>query len=395
MEFQEYINETKEIYEALLKYIDNENDCEENFSSLINLFNTKNIREDHKKLQEVLQIVVSILNNHHRKPDFLDKVKQILLNLKENIKQTYSNDELFTIFQNSKIMFYFLLENETIELDKSLSFKMIQKKDKYFCSFFMTELEKYKSNHGGSSEYEVFKLEQQLGIDIQDENFDSDFTSKRKICENDSYICKLIREDLIDDFVTHVTQKLISPSSNIKPSIFETNPFLIDKETSLIEYASFFGSYQIFKYLELSNAELKPSLWLYTIHGNNSEIIHRLEELHIEPNDKTFTECFVEAIKCHHNNMAVYIKNNLMNLDINNDDVNQNNFDKNDVAYGFRFFNYDFVKNNLKLQSIFLFACYYNHLKIVDILSKNNEVDINEKMIFNYFKLIKSFIIKK
>ena len=33
----------------------------------------------------------------------------------------------------------------------------------------------------------------------------------------------------------------------------------------------------------MNGVELTPSLWLFVIHGQNPELIHRLEEQHIEP----------------------------------------------------------------------------------------------------------------
>lgn len=49
-------------------------------------------------------------------------------------------------------------------------------------------------------------------------------------------------------------------------SIFEANSYLIEKKTqTLIEYAAFFGSIQIIKYLHFNNVELDPSLWIYVI----------------------------------------------------------------------------------------------------------------------------------
>lgn len=67
------------------------------------------------------------------------------------------------------------------------------------------------------------------------------FESKRDEGENDSYISKLIRQDLIAEFVAHVNQANISLSETIiSPSIFETNSILLDKEPTLIEYAAFF-----------------------------------------------------------------------------------------------------------------------------------------------------------
>ena len=60
----------------------------------------------------------------------------------------------------------------------------------------------------------------------------------------------------------HVTRNNIGPNSTINPSIYETNNFLFKSRndgTTLIEYAAFFGSIQIFNYLRLSGSELTPS----------------------------------------------------------------------------------------------------------------------------------------
>lgn len=51
----------------------------------------------------------------------------------------------------------------------------------------------------------------------------------------------------------------------IKKSVFESNSFLLDIEPTLIEYAAFFGSIQIFRYLRyndvaLSDVTLPPSI---------------------------------------------------------------------------------------------------------------------------------------
>ena len=81
---------------------------------------------------------------------------------------------------------------------------------------------------------------------------------------------------------------------SLNDSIFETNRFLINKTPKLIEYAAFFGSIQIFNYLITNNAEIKPSMWLYAIHGKNAEIIHLIEENQIRPQDGSYNECLIE-----------------------------------------------------------------------------------------------------
>ena len=106
----------------------------------------------------------------------------------------------------------------------------------------------------------------------------SSFEEKCQIGENDSYICSLIRSDSVEEFISYVNRTNLSLLTKIKPSFYETNSFLIDKEPTLIEYASFFGSIQIIQYLKYNKVPLTSSLRLYAIHSNNPELIHFLEE---------------------------------------------------------------------------------------------------------------------
>ena len=103
-------------------------------------------------------------------------------------------------------------------------------------------------------------------------------------------------------------KKNISLKSAINRSIFETNSIFNEKEPTLIEYAAFFGSIQIMKYLYINEADISTSIWLYAVHSNDAEIIQFLEDKNIKMDDKTFSE----AIKCHHNDIAYYIYNNYL-----------------------------------------------------------------------------------
>ena len=69
------------------------------------------------------------------------------------------------------------------------------------------------------------------------------------------------------------------------------------KRFTLIEYASFFGSIQIFKYLYLNGVDLRPSLWYYSIHGFDPEMFQILEENNVQHD--SYDLCLKESIKCH------------------------------------------------------------------------------------------------
>ena len=212
-------------------------------------------------------------------------------------------------------------------------------------------------------------------MNCRDENFELN----RRQGENEEYICQLIRQDSFDEFISHVSKNDISLSSEVKQSIFETNPLLMKKQATLIEYTAFFGSIQIFKYLITNNVELNPSLWLYAIHGNNSEIIHILEDKNIKIQPDSYFEVLEESIKCHHNEIANYIINNYSDIKI---DINDDFTIENLTAFGFKYLNFEFIDKEFNnFQFILYYACLYGYLTIVQHLIKTEKVDLNIKVI--------------
>ena len=101
-------------------------------------------------------------------------------------------------------------------------------------------------------------------------------------------ICTLIQKDSVEEFISYVNTQSISLKCTISPSIYETNQILDENEVTLIEYATFYRSIQIFQYLKYNNVELTPSLWLYGIHSNNPEILHILEENKVQFPENTY-----------------------------------------------------------------------------------------------------------
>ena len=106
-----------------------------------------------------------------------------------------------------------------------------------------------------------------------DDSLPPNFYELRREGENENQICKLIRNDMIDEFIVYVNKHNVSIDSSIKDSIYETNCFLIKNQIisgtdrisylnrlTPIKYAAFFGSIQIFKYLKLNGADLSPSI---------------------------------------------------------------------------------------------------------------------------------------
>ena len=223
------------------------------------------------------------------------------------------------------------------------------------------------------------------------------FYELRRIGENDDFICKLIREDSIKDFIIYLNQNNISPNSTIKSSIYETNNFLNDKENesdqkklTLIQYATFFGSIQIFQYLQSNQVESTESLFLFAVHGENSEICHYIEKIIDNPPKSTSnskgknvksknrfnqkTELFSykipldEAIKCHHIDFANYIINNHLNT-----------FDQNSiVSISLKYYNFHFLNGELINENLFLDLIKYGNIQLISIFLKEKSIDVNK-----------------
>ena len=376
MELREYISKKTNLYDSLLSIIEseetNESDCINQI--LTDQIDSKQYLNDRNDIGEFLKIISKISNNHHRDFNFIQKIEQILLHYQNKIKQSFSNFEIFNFFNKNKRIILSLFDNQIITLDENiLSFFMSESDISPFQYnfFFCTEILKYHS--------ETNKM-----LNDEDPSLLEEFMKKRKIGENDSMICEMIRNDSIESFVSYVNRANYPLTSLIEPSLYETNNFLINNEVSLIEYAAFFGSIKIFQYIIKNCNCLNSSLWLYAIHSGKAEMIHLLEQNGVEPPDGKYSRCIKEAIKCHHNKIANYIQINLMD---EKDEIFQNegNFNDNICLYSFRSYNYDFIPESLNHEFLFFYLCRYNYINLVQVLLQNEKVDVNRKLVLIFF----------
>ncbi|KAK8840293.1 hypothetical protein M9Y10_030848 [Tritrichomonas musculus] len=368
---QDCLHEIKDIEHNFLDYLENQVSQEVDFQDLINYLFDQKLREDKYKLKSMLHLISRISAGHHRSIFFFSKIEQILNIFKKEIKQNFSNFEIFTIFKFNKRILYFLFHNDILAPDNCIASLLTTEKyfNRYYPHYFFYEFKPFLQDSV------VNEIKTDISPDI--------FKQKMIDGENDAEICKLIRNDLINDFISHVNETKTSLKSKIKPSIFETNAFLIQKEPSLIEYSAFFGSSQIFKYLHSNGVELTSSLWLYAIHGKNLDIIHLLEGSRIKPEDSSFIECFIESIICHHGDMTNYIFNNLIE-NTNKEDFNL--FTLSLKHYNFIFFS-DILycglnildSSNSKEFDIFYDFVQYDYYPIVEYFLNEKMVDVNSK----------------
>ena len=368
-EIQEYFDKMKEVQKDLLDYIENKDNSDEDYQNLINYFKENRIKENKHELKATLRLISQIANDHHRTHNFFTKIEQVLLIFKKDLRNILSNRQIFHIFRSNKRLLLFLIEENIITPDKVIANCLTNYKISQACylQYFYPNFKSYLDGKYATSESDSQTFEQ-----------------KRKSGENDDPVCQMIRNDSVNDFMSHVKQNNVDLNSTVKPSIFETNAFLIDKTPSLIEYAAFFGSIEIIKFLESSEVKLTPSLWIYAIHSQKPELIHFLEEKKVLPEDESYRKCFIESLKCHHPEFTNYIQNNLIS--------DPSKIDNKVLSNSIKFYNYAYFPKDVNNDfSIFYDLCKYDYFTIVQLLLRNIHLDINLRRILKIYCYLSNF----
>ena len=203
------------------------------------------------------------------------------------------------------------------------------------------------------------------------------FYEKRREGENDDKLCQLIRNNEIKEFITFTEQRNLQLESKIKYSIFETNHLLIFKDKiSLIEYASFYGSIDIIKYMQMKGVELTSSMWIYAIHSRNAELIKYLEDNHVSPPENDYEKILQESIRCHHNDVSSYIIDNLIKEEDLQNSI-ENTYYGNFYRYAVESYNYCFFPTDMKYKNMFLYLCEYEYYTLVKLYLTEGNIDIN------------------
>ena len=173
---------------------------------LTNFLDNLNLRNNKDELREILGLLLNISEHHHRHILFFDKIKQIFSYLKDYIKSEFTNYEIFEIFQDSKLVLFILLTIQIIEIDEPI-FKNISVQNDFYQYFFYPELESFYT------EEERNRIKKDL-LEIDSEIF-NDFNEKRQKGENEKFICSLIRNDSIKEFVEFVNRTDVDLKSEI------------------------------------------------------------------------------------------------------------------------------------------------------------------------------------
>lgn len=316
MNIKENVEKMKMIQNTLLDFVDKETNSEENYSNFLNIIKRHQIIEDRYEFKLLLRLINQIGNDHRRGCNFINKIEKILEHFSKDIKKCFSNDEIFKVFDNNKRILLFLILNKIIIMDEFMASQIINPKyiPKMYLKYFRPEI-KNSVSEKFSSKYRIinYPLFGKSLLEKIRKEVPEDFYEKRKAGENDNYLCYLIRKDDGKEFGVYLYRNNLSFNSSINASVFETNNKFFDKhDISLFEYASFYGSNEVIKFIKINGeVELTPSMWEYAIHSNNAELITYLED-NVSPPNNNYERILKESIKCHHNDISKYIIDNLI-----------------------------------------------------------------------------------
>lgn len=139
---KQYIEENKKIQVSLLNYI---NDCNSDFDDIETLFQTNKINEDINKTKDFLLLLSNASNNHYRISTFISKIEKILVYLAKDIKQYFSNLEIFDIFKNNKLILLLLVQHQILTIDDTIFyfFKNSYTSKYQYCYFFYPEIKNF------------------------------------------------------------------------------------------------------------------------------------------------------------------------------------------------------------------------------------------------------------
>ena len=209
---QDYINKLKDLYQTLLEFLENDDDYNDDIKTITSFFENQKILFNRMEFMEFLYLISKISKYHNdNKGSFNNKIQEILLFYKEDLKKKFSNKEIFNFFKSNKRILLFLIKKEIITVDETIANLLCLKYEFKSDHFFYPEIKPFICK--------TFQDRIEENAIIHDDNFEF----KRQSGVNYSYICSLIHQDLVEEFIKYSNQTNMQLSVPIKQSTFETN----------------------------------------------------------------------------------------------------------------------------------------------------------------------------
>ena len=89
IEIDKYIAKKKELYDHIIDFLENDDNNENNFDTIVNLIQEQEILENDKEIKNFLYLISRISSNHYRTINFISKIEQIILHISEYMKNRH------------------------------------------------------------------------------------------------------------------------------------------------------------------------------------------------------------------------------------------------------------------------------------------------------------------
>ena len=145
MDIQKFLDKMKDSQHIFLEYIENDDERESNFSNLIEYFEKSKIGDQMIVFKSFLYMIMMISNNHHHTPNFYENIIIFLKYLLPLIQNSFSNIEIFNLFNSNKRILLFFIEEKIITIDESIIYyfrtsKFIEEK---YIEYFLPEVKPF------------------------------------------------------------------------------------------------------------------------------------------------------------------------------------------------------------------------------------------------------------
>ena len=77
MEIEPLVKKMKDIYSSLIDFIDATDDSNAEFQSLIEILEKQKISKNQEEIKLLFSLISKLADNHHRTPNFFDKIEKI------------------------------------------------------------------------------------------------------------------------------------------------------------------------------------------------------------------------------------------------------------------------------------------------------------------------------
>lgn len=228
------------------------------------------------------QFLLSLKNAVTFHPKLLDFCCELLTKISNELKSIL-NDQfqrkicimfrthykiLLTLYEHEIISIYNITDRYLFPFETNINML------KYFYPEITEKVPNYYSKYANVDELNIFLNE--------NENKTAEFKEKRNKSVNENEVCQFIIKDDCEGLKNYLNDHSdVDLNSCVPFSLFEPTCFVqsfTEDGMHFIEYAAFFGSFQVFNFLIENKVSIQPKTIEAAIIGGNSDIIHLLEE---------------------------------------------------------------------------------------------------------------------